>query len=235
MVEARYFGPGFFRFLNELKLHNDRDWFQAHQERYENEVREPFLRLIAALAPRLRKINPDFVVDPRPHGGSMMRIYRDVRFSRDKSPYKTHVAAHFWHVKGKGESAPGYYMHLAPGASLIGGGIWRPPASALKQVRDAIVARPQAWIKAKRSAALAGPCEMGGEALKRAPADYDKDHALIEDIRRKDFVIGYRLSDRDVTAPGFDDLLSRRIKGATPFVQFVTGAVGLTGPAVGRR
>src|SRR5262245_15941754 len=112
MTTNRYFGPGLFRFLKDLKLHNAREWFLANQQRYENDVRTPFLRLIADLAPGLRRINPNFVADPPPNRGSLMRIYRDVRFSKDKSPYKTHAAAHFLHAKGKDGAAPAYYLHL---------------------------------------------------------------------------------------------------------------------------
>src|SRR5215831_5003987 len=105
-ADKAYFGPGLPRFLRELKAHNEREWFQSNMERYEAEVRQPFLLLIADLAPELKKIGPGFVSDPSPNRGSMMRIYRDIRFSKDKSPYKTYAAAHFWHAKGKAGAAP---------------------------------------------------------------------------------------------------------------------------------
>ena len=101
-----YFGPGLFRFLKDLKTHNERAWFQANKQRYEADVQEPFLRLIADLSPTLKKIGDGFIADPSPNGGSMMRIYRDIRFSKDKSPYKTYAAAHFWQAKGKDGAAP---------------------------------------------------------------------------------------------------------------------------------
>src|SRR5713226_6999779 len=145
MKGEKYFSEEFFKFLVELRVHNDRDWFLKNKERYESAVRDPFLRLIADLAPALKKINPRFVADPRPVGGSMMRIYRDIRFSRDKSPYKTSMAAHFWHSKGKDGSTPAYYLHLEPRNSSIGAGIWRPEPGALKNIRDAIVADPKRW------------------------------------------------------------------------------------------
>src|SRR5712691_7865163 len=138
MSGEAYLTRGAFEFLKELRAHNNRDWFQAHKEQYEKQVREPFLRLIADLAPGLKKIDSSFVADPSPNGGSMMRIYRDIRFSKDKSPYKTYVAAHFWQAKGKEGTAPAYYLHLEPGASSIGGGIWQPEPSALKRIRDEI-------------------------------------------------------------------------------------------------
>jgi uncharacterized protein (DUF2461 family) len=130
MTANGYFGPGLFRFLSDLKTHNERRWFEANKQRYKTEVQAPLLRLITDLAPALKKIGGGFIADPRPNGGSMMRIYRDIRFSKDKSPYKTYAAAHFWHVNGKDEAAPAYFLHLEPGNSVIGGGIWRPEPKA---------------------------------------------------------------------------------------------------------
>src|SRR5690349_1473210 len=97
MAKAAHFTPDFLRFLRDLEAHNNRDWFQKNKERYENSVRDPFLRLVADLQPRLKKLSPNIVADPSPVGGSMMRIYRDIRFAKDKTPYKTAVMAHFWH------------------------------------------------------------------------------------------------------------------------------------------
>src|SRR5215813_10717345 len=145
MTMNGYFRPGLFRFLKDLKTHNERAWFQANKQRYEADVREPFLRLIADLAPTLKKIGGGFAADPSPNGGSMMRIYRDIRFSKDKSPYKTYAAAHFWHAKGKAGAAPGYYLHLEPGNSVIGGGIWQPEPKALKKIRDKIAGDPKGF------------------------------------------------------------------------------------------
>src|ERR1044071_1022002 len=96
-----YFAPAVFRFLGELHAHNERDWFNANKQRYERDVRDPILRFIADIGPRLQKISPHLVADPRPSGGSLFRIYRDTRFSKDKSPYKTHLGAHFFHEKSR--------------------------------------------------------------------------------------------------------------------------------------
>src|SRR5690242_20752818 len=100
---------------------------------------------IAAMAPRLRKVSKNFAADPRPNGGSMFRIYRDVRFSKDKRPYKEHAACHFRHVLGKDVHAPGYYMHLAPDEVYFGGGMWMPPSDALQKIRERIAGNPSAW------------------------------------------------------------------------------------------
>ena len=144
METNRYFTPRLFIFLKELREHNERDWFESNRERFEQLVRAPFLRFIADLGMPLRRISPYLMADPRPVGGSMMRIHRDIRFARDKSPYKTFVAAHFSHAKGEDGASPAYYLHLEPEGSSMGAGIWRPAPPALKKIRDAICSGAQA-------------------------------------------------------------------------------------------
>ncbi len=108
------FSPGLFAFLEELAANNDRTWFAANKPRYQSQVVDQLVRFIAAMADPLEKVSPHFVADPRPVGGSMFRIYRDVRFSKDKRPYKEHAACQFRHAAGKDAHAPGFYVHLAP-------------------------------------------------------------------------------------------------------------------------
>src|SRR5262249_35573341 len=156
-----------------LKKHNQRDWFQANKERYERSVRDPFLRFVADLQPRLKQISPHFVADPSPVGGSMMRIYRDTRFSKDKTPYKTAVAAHFWHKKGKEGATPAFYLRLQPGDSSVGAGIWRPEPGALKRIRKAIVADEKIWQRITQGRDFRSTCGMAGESLKRPPPGFD--------------------------------------------------------------
>src|SRR5215472_16345247 len=111
-----YFTKETFAFLRALKKHNNREWFQANKSRYESSVRDPILRFISDFGSRLDKISPKFVADPRPNGGSMMRIYRDIRFSADKSPYKTELGVAFWHEDaGKEMQSPSYFMMISPG------------------------------------------------------------------------------------------------------------------------
>jgi uncharacterized protein (TIGR02453 family) len=222
-----YFTRDSLKFLSELRTHNNRDWFQSNKERYETQVRDPMLRLIADLAPRLRKINPHMVADPRPMGGSMMRIYRDIRFSKDKSPYKTAVAAHFGHAKGKDGAAPAYYMHIQPGGSLIGAGIWRPEPAALKKIRDAIVADSKRWQRVTAEGQRGSACKMTGESLQRVPRGYDPDHPLAEELKRKDFTLARPLADREIVAPGFLALTLATFKKTAGFVEFLAEAVGL--------
>ena len=227
MSKNGYFTRGALGFLTELRAHNSRDWFQANKDQFESQVRDPFLRLIADLAPGLKKIAAGFIVDPSANGGSMMRIYRDIRFSKDKSPYKTYAAAHFWHANGKDGAVPAYFLHVEPGNSVIGGGIWQPEPKALKKLRDKIAGDPKGWGRATTGGALGSTCRMAGESLKRPPAGYDPAHRFIEDIKRKDFAISTSLTDQEVTGDDFLDLVLQRLRATAPFVQFLSNAVGL--------
>src|SRR5437660_5093902 len=119
-----HFSPGLFDFLRELRAHNNREWFQKNKARYEREAREPALRFIEDVGPQLRKLSTHLMADPRPVGGSLFRINRDIRFSADKSPYKTNIGVGFGHEgAGRSGAAPGLYLHLAPGESFGGGGV----------------------------------------------------------------------------------------------------------------
>ena len=228
IAKTAYFTPDLFRFLRELRLHNNRDWFQENKERYERSVRDPFLRFVADLGPRLKKISPYFVADPRPVGGSMMRIYRDIRFSKDKTPYKTAVAAHFWHVKGTEGATPAFYLRLQPGNSSAGGGIWRPEPGALKRIRNAIAEDGKTWKRIKDGREFRSSCGMAGESLKRPPPGFDKDHPLIEDLKRKDFAIMTPLADKCVASASFMDDLLEAFQAGSPFLSFLTEAIALT-------
>ena len=123
--------PALFEFLLDLKDNNTRPWFEENKERYRSDVRDPVLDFIAAFAEPLANISPHFRADPRPNGGSLFRIYRDIRFARDKRPYKTNAGAHFRHSAGKNAHAPGFYLHLEPGECFAGCGVWRPDSNAL--------------------------------------------------------------------------------------------------------
>ena len=225
MAAETYFTHDLFKFLSELRAHNNREWFLQNKERYEQQARDPLLRFITDLGPGLRKVNSHIVADPRPTGGSMMRIYRDIRFSKDKSPYKTSVAAHFWHEKGREGATPAYYMHLEPGGSLIGAGIWRPEPGALKKIRNAIVNDPKRW-KQVTSAGELGYCKMSGESLQRPPRGYDPNHPLIDDIKRKDFTLGRSFTDQEVVRTDFMETAVDTFRRLAPFVEFVSRAIG---------
>jgi len=226
MAARRYFGPDFLRFLAELSRHNRRDWFLANKDRYEASVRDPFLRFITDLGPRLRRLTPRFVADPSPVGGSMMRIYRDIRFSRDKSPYKTAVAAHFCHAALPGESAPALYLHIEPGKSSIGGGIWHPPSVVADEVRDAIVHDPTRWWRITLHPAFRSTYILRGDCFKRPPRGYEHDdRRLADDLKRKDFIIASPLANGQVTSKDFIDTVIDRYRTAMPFMRFLAESV----------
>jgi uncharacterized protein (TIGR02453 family) len=227
MMRAGYISSDLFQFLRDLKTHNQRDWFLKNKARYEADVRDPFLRLIADLRPRLNKVSPHFVVDPSPSGGSMMRIYRDIRFSKDKSPYKTSVSAHFWHAHGKEGMTPAFYLHLEPVRSSVGGGLWRPPPEGLRKIRQAIVTQTNAWKKVVSGQSFKMGCGMAGESLKRPPPGFDATHPFIEDIKRKDYAVSVPLKDSDLMRPSPGDAVLEGLKSATPFIRFVTEALEL--------
>src|SRR5919201_3830426 len=137
-----------FRFLEDLRRHNDRAWFAENKERYLDVVQEPALEFVRSFGPYLRKISPHFVADDRPVGGSLFRIYRDVRFSRDKSPYKTHVGLDFRHRSARDVHAPSFYLHLSPDETFAAVGVWHPHMQTLNQLRTAIVEKPAKWKRA---------------------------------------------------------------------------------------
>jgi uncharacterized protein (TIGR02453 family) len=151
MTKFQGFPKDFFNFFEELKNNNNRDWFNANKGRYRETVVEPMCEFISAIGPRLHAISPYYTADPRPHGGSMFRIYRDTRFSKDKTPYKTHAACHFRHQAGRDAHVPGFYVHIATDGISLGAGIWRPPSKQLGQIREFIADNPSAWEKLVRS------------------------------------------------------------------------------------
>ena len=214
--------PELFRFLRELSARNERSWFEANKSRYLARVRDPVLGLIAALAPKLIAISPHIVADPRPSGGSMLRIYRDTRFSRDKTPYKTNVGIRFGHGAGKDIHGPGYYLHLAPGEVFMGAGIWHPDPDALRAVREAIVKDPQGWKRAQRS-----PLRHGEASLRRPPRGFDPEHPLVEDLKRTSFTVGREFTEGQACSPAFPALFTRACREEAPLMRFLAKAVGL--------
>ena len=216
--------PHVFRFLTELDGNNERSWFEEHKERYLRDVRDPLLAFIAALDAPLTKISPYVVVDPRPVGGSLIRIYRDVRFSKDKRPYKTWAAMRFPHLEGREVPAPGYYLHLEPGRIFMAGGMWHAESQALGRIRDAIVDDPTGWKKASRGRGF----ELDeGDRLKRAPRGYDPEHPLVEDLKLKGFTTSTSFTRKEVCAPDFSRRFARACKRASPLMEFLSGAVGV--------
>lgn len=227
MAKQPHFSKSLFQFLAELRTNNERDWFNENKGRFEAEVKAPLIRFIEDFAPKLEKISPHYVADPRGNGGSMFRIYRDTRFSKDKTPYKTHAAAQFRHAQGKDVHAPGFYLHLEPGNVFVGCGLWHPDSAALKKIRAAISEDAPTYKRALGRKAFKDRFTLGGDSLVRAPKGYDPDHPMIEDLRRKDFVCLMNLSDRDACSPDFLKTFTDACKAASPLMKFLTEAIEL--------
>jgi uncharacterized protein (TIGR02453 family) len=211
-----------FAFLAALRRHNNREWFNANKDRYLAEVRDPMLEFIASIAVPLTRISRHIAVDPRPSGGSLMRIYRDTRFSRDKTPYKTNVGMHFGLNAAKEAETPGYYLHLAPGDVFMGAGIWHPGADSLRAIREAIVKDPRGWKAAKR-----GGLSHDEATLKRPPRGFDPDHPLIDDLKRLSFTSGARSNERQACAPDFAARFVAACRREAPLMRFLARAMGL--------
>jgi len=222
-----YITPELFNFLAELKENNDKTWFHENKERYEKHVREPLLKFITDFAFHLAQISQHYVADPHKVGGSLFRIHRDIRFSKDKSPYKTHAGIQFRHESGKDVHAPGLYLHLEPGSVFAASGVWRPDSATLKKIRDVIVENPDRWQQIFTDKNLSAIYKLEGEQLKKAPRGYDPEHPLIEDLKRKDFYVFTSFSEREACELGFIDRYAEACQLANPFMEFLTTAIGL--------
>ncbi len=216
-----------FAFLRDLAENNDREWFQANRSRYEEVMLAPSVRFIMDFGRRLQRISPHFRADPRPVGGSLFRIYRDTRFSNDKSPYKTHIGIQFRHEKGKDVHAPGFYLHIEPGNCFGGLGLWHPDGKALRAIRQAIVAHPERWSRAIGDARFTKRLELAGDALTRPPRGFDPEHPLIEDLKRKDFIAVAKLTQRAATSKDLVQKYAEICRAGKPMVKFLCEALRL--------
>lgn len=224
---TRSFRPALFTFLNDLAENNDRRWFADHKDRYERYVKDAGLQFIRDFEPYLHEISPHFVADDRTAGGSLFRIYRDTRFSEDKTPYKTHLGIQFRHEAAKDVHAPGFYLHLDPEGSFAGVGIWRPDGRSALAIRQAIVDRSKDWTGAMSDPDFASTYTLEGEALKRPPRGFPPDHPLVEDLKLKNFIATGTLSRKTATAPDFLEQYATMNRNAAGFMEFLAKSLGL--------
>ena len=223
----RFFSPASFDFLTRLNANNTRDWFDLHKQEYEDAVRNPALDFIAAMADDIEAISPHFLAVPRKVGGSLMRVYRDVRFGRDKRPFKTNIGIQFRHFQGKDVHAPGFYVHLEPKECFLGVGIWHPDAPALGRIRTAIAENSAAWVKVSRDRKFSKTYELAGDSLANAPRGYAKDHPLLADLKRKDFIAIAGFGSRLATSANFKPEVVKSFRSAVPYMQFLCKALEL--------
>ena len=214
-------------FLKKLKKNNNRPWFQKHKSVYDENVRFPMQCLIASLSERMGDVGPEIEFNPRK---SIFRIYRDVRFSKNKAPYKTSIAASF-RMREKGTSPvenPGLYLGIAPGEVYIGGGLYMPTGDQIKAIRKAITERPDEFLAVASGRKFKKEFgEIQGEKLAKAPLGYPKDHPMIEHLKHKQFYIGKDYDDESMCLkPGFLDLVVRVLTDTMPFVRWLARAAG---------
>lgn len=211
-------------FLKQLKRNNRRDWFEKHKPDYESFVKLPMQSLIAALQPHFQSFAPEFEVNPK---RSLFRIYRDVRFSKDKQPYKTHVAAHFvLRGKPKGVEGSGYYLHVEPGEVFVGGGIYMPDGEQLKKIRKRIAEHSADFLSTVRNSRmerLYGVLE--GEKLQRIPKGYPADHPMGEWLKYKQFFVGTSWPEKKCFKAEFVTDVARAFEAATPLIRFLNEAL----------
>jgi uncharacterized protein (TIGR02453 family) len=229
---AMPFTPAALHYLRQLAAHNDKTWFEAQRADYERDVREPMRALIEDMLIRFRDFAPEIGGDPK---RCMFRINRDVRFSKDKSPYKTHAACWFHHrsasraVGGEAnEGSAGFYFHLEPGGkSMVGAGVWMPPRPQLDRLRDTIAEKPAAFERMTKSL----PKRFGGlhdyAVLKRMPRGYPDDHPAARWLKYQSFTTGRSLDDPSVTDAKLERVLAREFAAMLPLVRWVNGALGL--------
>jgi uncharacterized protein (TIGR02453 family) len=221
------FSEGTLVFLQELAQNNTRAWFEENKARYESLVREPARACIRALAPTVEAFSFHFVASDAKVGGSLMRVHRDVRFSPNKAPYKTHIGIQFRHVLGKDVHAPGLYIHISPEEFFVAAGMWHPEPAALQKVREAIVEQPEVWAEARNHPDFTAHWSLSGESVKRMPRGFDVAHPHAEDLKRKDHIAVYHAPVASVLAPDLLDRVSRSFLVSKPFMAFLAKALGL--------
>lgn len=229
-MAKRHFTPQLFNFLRELESNNEKAWWDDNKSRYLAQVRDPALDFIIDFGARLEKISPHFVAEAKTTGGSLLRPYRDTRFSPDKTPYKTNVGIQFRHEAGKDIHAPGYYLHLEPSSCFAGVGLWHPETAVARALRQAIHDDVEGWSAATKTSRFQTMWSLDqdeDEMLKRVPTGFATDHPHADDLRMKSFIAGTMLTQKQVTSAGFDETLAGMFAKASGFTRFLCEALGL--------
>jgi uncharacterized protein (TIGR02453 family) len=231
-IAMSYFTAESLRFLKGLKRNNKKPWFEAHRAEYEHSIKEPMVELVGEMDVRLSRLAPEMTGDPK---RSVFRIYRDVRFSKDKSPYKTHAACWFFHTGASSKvgresdgGGAGFYFHLEPGASAVGGGCWMPPRPALQRFRKHIAEDPAGWERIVLAPALKK--RLGGlseeSMLSRVPRGFDCEHPAGRWLRLQSFTVGRSLTDAQVTSARLTTTLADDFARMLPLVRWLNSTLG---------
>lgn len=210
-------------FITDVSLNNNREWFAENKGRYET-AKEDVLTFIDQLIPVLAGIDPHFSIDT-PAKKCLLRIYRDVRFSKNKDPYKNNFGISF-NIKGSNIHGPGYYLHLQPGECFIAAGFWMPEAPVLKKIREEIDYNGSEFLDIVHAKSFESTFKLSREdTLKNAPKGYELDHPQLEFLKLKSFVAVCPLSDAAILSPGIVDQLKAAFESVYPFILFMRNAV----------
>ena len=226
MSEAVRLPDDLFRFLEDLARNNNRNWFTRNRDRYEQSVKMPALSFIAAIGPGLKEVSSHFQAVPKAQGGSLFRINRDTRFSKDKSPYKANTGLHFRHETARDAHAPGFYVHLAPGEVFFGAGLWKPDGRTARAVRDRISGETGEWeavLESLESSSL----ELTGDSLVQPPRGFEAEHRFISDLKRKDFLASCNLTEEEALSVGFLEKVTGLCRQAAPLMGFLCKSLDL--------
>ena len=228
------FRPATLTFLRGLRRNNRRDWFEARRETYQRELVDPMRALVEELDVRFARLAPEYIGDPR---RSLFRIYRDVRFSKDKSPYKAHAALWIYHrAPGRGvgkeiDGGAGFYLHVEPGGSLVAGGLWMPPRPSLAKVRKRLEEDLEGWeriVQARGFKRRFGTLneDDDGVLLKRLPRGYAEGHPADRWLRYNSFTVHRYYSDTDILAPDLADGAMKDFAAMVPMCRWLNQALG---------
>jgi uncharacterized protein (TIGR02453 family) len=219
---SQAFSPQLFEFLRDLRTHNSREWLSRNVQRYEADVEAPVRAFVGQFAPRLAEISAHLSASARPRGGSFAGIEHRTRFPASRAPFRTDVILRFPHRSRRIKMPPMFYLHLEPGRSFGGGGMYHPDPASLNAIREAIDKKRDDW----RGVLSAAPV-LHAESLTRTPTAYPSDHPFATDLKRKGHVVMTHYSDDDVTSPAFLERFVTTCETAAPLVRFLSRALGL--------
>ncbi|OUR83416.1 TIGR02453 family protein [Cycloclasticus sp. 46_120_T64] len=216
-----------FDFLQQLAKNNNRAWFNEHKTQYEETIRGPALTLIEAMQSNIQALSPHFNAVAKKTGGSLMRVYRDTRFSKDKTPYKINIGIQFKHRCAKDVHAPAFYLHIANEECFLGAGIWRPSGPALANIRQMISDNPRSWENITTAVEFQRYFSLSGDRLKTYPRGYDKNHPMINDLRRKDFIAIHPLSTEQILSESLIQTINQAYESSADFMDYLCNALEL--------
>lgn len=214
-------------FLRSLARNNNREWFNTHKKRYQESL-ELFREFAGLLLAGMVRFDPSLGdLDPK---DTIFRIYKDVRFSKDKSPYKTHFGC--WMTKGGRKSTDaGYYFHLEPDNTFMAAGVYMPPKEQLSLIRQEIVFNPEAYLNIINDPVIKTGYERGGkeDMLKKGPAGFPKDFKHLEEIKYKHYIFSKNYNESEILRKGFHDTVVKDYLGLFPLVGYLNHAMSYTG------